>query len=82
MRHMWRGTESQWQGQDVQRCAHCDTERTRDVSTKSLYLYRRGRATSTNRNRLAKPLGDAWQAFIAGVYPACAGPDIATEVEP
>lgn len=71
-RHKWSPAESQWDGQAVERCAHCSTERTRDTATRSLYLYRRGRAISPRR----KPLGDDWAAFIAGVIPKCPGPEV------
>lgn len=80
MKHMWRGTESQWQGQDVQRCAYCGTERTRDTSTKSLFLYRRGRTTHTNNGPMRKPMSDEWTAFKAGIYPAC--PDLVLGSKP
>lgn len=66
-RHKWGPTESMWNGQDVERCAHCDTERTRDTSTASLYLFRRGKAIQPNR----KPMPEEWAAYKAGVIPKC-----------
>lgn len=71
-RHKWHGTESQWNGQDVQRCAHCGTERTRDTSTASLYFFRRGRALAPR----GRPMKEDWEAFISGVIPKCAGPEV------
>lgn len=70
-RHKWTGTESQWNGQEVQRCAHCGTERTRDHLTRTIYLYRRGRAIPPNK----KPMPEGWQGYVAGVTPKCAGPE-------
>lgn len=71
-RHIWQATESQWNGQDVQRCVHCETERTRDTGTKSLFLFRRGRAIPPNK----KPMPETWQGYIAGVTPKCSGPEM------
>jgi len=69
-RHAWDECASQWNGQDVQRCRHCMTERTRDTATASLWLFRRGKATRTNNGPM-KPLTDDWRAFKAGVTPEC-----------
>jgi hypothetical protein len=66
-KHRWEDTLSLWQGQAVERCMHCRTERTRDDSTRRLYLYRRGSAVRPNR----KPLGEEWEAFKSGVVPRC-----------
>lgn len=74
MRHKWTDTPNAgWvvdtkvrKGHRIQRCAHCDTERVRDPATKSLFLYRGGRATING-----KPLGGIWSAFKAGVIPRC-----------
>lgn len=66
-RHSWKRTESQRGFHGIERCAHCDTERVRDPSTKTLYLYRGGRATHQG-----KPLqADRWAGYIAGVIPRC-----------
>ena len=70
-RHKWVKTESQWNGQEVQRCGTCETERTRDPETKSLFLYRRGKSVRTGRGPIKRPMADDWRAFIAGVYPEC-----------
>lgn len=66
-RHKWEQTESMCDGQPVERCAHCSTERMRDASTRSLYLFRRGRATQPSKT----PMPDTWMAYVAGVIPKC-----------
>lgn len=71
-RHMWRGTDSQRGFSTVDRCAHCSTERVRDESTRTLFLFRLGRAITPNR----RPLDERWVGFMAGVIPKCPGPDL------
>lgn len=66
-RHKWFVTDLGHEDGNVERCQHCDTERTRDTSTRSLYLYRRGRAIQPSR----KPMPETWAAYIAGVTPKC-----------
>lgn len=66
-RHRWEETLSMSEGQPVQRCMNCRTERIPDAATKSLYLYRRGAAMPPS----GKPLGEEWSAFKAGVVPKC-----------
>lgn len=65
-RHKWGKTESQENGEPVERCLRCQTERIRDVATKRLYAFRGGRATHRN-----KPLGEKWNFFVSGVTPKC-----------
>jgi hypothetical protein len=72
MRHRWMDTHSITDGSVVERCDHCDTERIPDVATKSLYLYRRGRAKPPN----GKPMPDNWTGYTAGTVPRCGGRDI------
>lgn len=67
LRHRWEHTESMFGGLPVQRCACCYTERVRDASTKTLYLFRGGYAIGP-RDR---PLSADWRAFKAGVVPSC-----------
>lgn len=76
-RHMWRRTDSQVGFSTVDRCAHCATERVRDASTKTLYMYRMGRAVPPSK----KPLGEKWEGFVAGVIPKCPGPELRTPTE-
>jgi hypothetical protein len=71
-RHKWYVTLGQHQGQNVERCERCATERTRDPGTRSLYLFRRGRAIPPNK----KPMPENWQGYAAGVNPKCAGPEV------
>lgn len=71
-RHQWRGTGSVWNGQPVERCAQCGTERTRDPATRSQWLYQRGRAVPPNR----KPMPETWTGYVAGVFPKCPGPEV------
>ncbi len=66
-RHQWGKTESQAHGEPVERCLRCKTERVRDTSTKSLFLFRRGHAKTPN----GKLLGEEWSGFKAGVMPVC-----------
>ncbi|HZI08137.1 MAG TPA: hypothetical protein VEZ71_29225 [Archangium sp.] len=66
-RHRWEETLSQANGNPVERCMHCRTERTPDPGTRSLFLYRRGSAIPPSK----KPLGEAWSAFKAGAVPKC-----------
>ncbi|AAK94362.1 hypothetical protein Mx8p27 [Myxococcus phage Mx8] len=66
-RHKWGTTESQALGEQVERCSRCQTERVRDTSTKSLFLFRRGHAKPPN----GRPLDEHWSAFKASVTPVC-----------
>lgn len=52
-RHKWGPTESMWNGQDVERCAHCDTERP---------LRHRAHAGHKHREPLPLP---TWQGHSA-----------------
>jgi hypothetical protein len=74
-RHLWQdngvrveaaeypnGTEP---GGVVERCIHCDTERTRERGSKTLYLYRGGRAT-VGRGAVS---ADGWSGYT--VVPQC-----------
>lgn len=67
-RHSWKNTESQIGFDVVERCTHCHTERVSDKSTKTLFLYRGGKALVNNK---AMPQDGRWQGFIAGVVPQC-----------
>lgn len=71
-RHTWKYTDSMWNGQAVHRCAHCGTERTRDPSTRTLWLYRGGRAVPPN----GKPMPETWTGYIAGRMPKCPGLEV------
>lgn len=66
-RHKWIATEHSAVSGTIFRCSRCETERTRDVGTNSLYLYRGGRAISP-RGLSMKPY---WTGFKAGVTPRC-----------
>lgn len=66
MKHRWVSVPV---GPGGQRCIHCDAERMPDPGTRSLYVYRRGRAIQPNR----KPLSESWIGFTAGVIPKCPG---------
>lgn len=68
-RHSWKRTESQIGFDPIEKCAHCDTERVSDPSTKTLYLYRGGRALRGGHHPM--PQDGRWAAFIAGVIPQC-----------
>lgn len=66
-RHSWKPVTLPDLSNPADRCAHCDTERTRDESTKSLYAFRGGRAT---HNHKPVPAG-RWTFFVSGVIPLC-----------
>jgi len=69
-RHSWGATESQKGTEPVERCAHCQTERVRDTSTKSLYEYRGGKAIRPGYSSLTVA-EDRWTAFMSGAIPQC-----------
>ena len=68
-RHKWAKTEAMHDGESVDRCVRCKTERVRDSATSSLYFYRGGFALAP-RGRQLRP---EWEAFVSGVIPKCSG---------
>jgi hypothetical protein len=66
-RHSWRNVTLADTDGIAQRCVHCDTERVRDESTKTLYAFRGGRGLVNRRPLKA----DKWEFFVAGVAPEC-----------
>lgn len=74
MRHKWEGRgvhEDGAESYDLEQCAHCETERRADTSTKSLFLYRRGRAIPPGHE--PRQMDERWAAYNAGVIPKCPG---------
>ena len=64
--HVWQRrmhrVEVRGVSQEAKSCARCGMERTRDMDTKTLYLFRE--------------IGtDRWQGFTAGFLPACERPN-------
>ena len=52
-------------GGAIERCVHCDTERTRERGSRTLYLYRGGMAT-VGRGTVS---ADGWSGYT--VIPQC-----------
>lgn len=73
-RHSWKATGSTEEGQEIQQCSRCETERRRDPATKGLFFFRGGRAIGPRRIPMHER-GYKWHAFVAGVTPKCTGPD-------
>ena len=63
-RHSWKRTDTQVGFSAVERCGHCNTERVRDSSAKTLYVYRGGQAAMG-----LKPVPDRWTGYIG--VPQC-----------
>ena len=74
-RHSWKDTGARVEAKEypdgtdpggvIERCAHCDTERTREHGSRTLYLYRGGKATA-GRGVVS---ADGWSGYT--VIPQC-----------
>lgn len=68
-RHKFTDTESQSEGEVIQRCSVCAVERIPCHGTKTLFRWRRGGAILKGGKRMS----DDWMDFVSGVIPRCTG---------